>query len=125
MNVHRATCSCSVELYKQWFTLADFCQTGIFRGVFSVYYLPEGSAKLRWAGQGSGDILYSNMMSCPAHSRIFSKTGIYMGFSLYNIFTGRNSKAAMGVILVFRLQHCSIRVQRSSVGYSVAQKGAA
>ncbi len=54
MNVDRATCSCSVELYKQWFTLADFCQTGIFRGVFSVYYLPEGSAKLRWAGQGSG-----------------------------------------------------------------------
>jgi hypothetical protein len=24
MNVHSATCSCSVELYKQWFTLADF-----------------------------------------------------------------------------------------------------
>ena len=24
MQVHRATCSCSVELYKQWFTLADF-----------------------------------------------------------------------------------------------------
>jgi hypothetical protein len=50
MNVHRATCSCSVELYKQWFILADFCQTGIFRGVFSVYYLTEGSAKLRCAG---------------------------------------------------------------------------
>ncbi len=33
-----------------------FCQTGIFRGVFSIYYLPEGSAKLRWAGLGSGDI---------------------------------------------------------------------
>jgi hypothetical protein len=24
MNVLSATCSCSVELYKQWFTLADF-----------------------------------------------------------------------------------------------------
>ncbi len=23
MKVHSATCSCSVELYKQWFTLAD------------------------------------------------------------------------------------------------------
>ncbi len=30
-NVHSATCSCSVKLYKQWFTLADFfSQTGIF-----------------------------------------------------------------------------------------------
>jgi hypothetical protein len=24
MNVHSATCSCSVQLYKQWYTLADF-----------------------------------------------------------------------------------------------------
>jgi hypothetical protein len=32
MQVHSATCSCSVELYKQWKTLADFCQTGIFAG---------------------------------------------------------------------------------------------
>ncbi len=24
MNVHSATCSCSIELYKQWYTLADF-----------------------------------------------------------------------------------------------------
>jgi hypothetical protein len=36
MNVHIATCSCSVELYKQWFTLADFLPNwGISRG-FSV-----------------------------------------------------------------------------------------
>jgi hypothetical protein len=24
MKVHRASCSCSVELYKQWYTLVDF-----------------------------------------------------------------------------------------------------
>jgi hypothetical protein len=24
MNVHSATCGCSVELYKLWYTLADF-----------------------------------------------------------------------------------------------------
>jgi hypothetical protein len=24
MNVHSAICSCSVQLYKQWYTLADF-----------------------------------------------------------------------------------------------------
>jgi hypothetical protein len=76
---------------KRW---RIFCQVGIFRGVFSENFLTEGSVKLRWAGgRGLGDI--SNMISCPALSRIFSKTGIYMGFSLYNIFTGRNSEAAM------------------------------
>jgi hypothetical protein len=34
MYVHSATCSCSVELYKQWYTSADFSQTGIFAGFF-------------------------------------------------------------------------------------------
>jgi hypothetical protein len=94
MNVHSATCSCSVELYKQWFTLADFfpklefsrgflsaavmagdiiffCLAGpvgdytgahtvIFRGVFPLYYSPEGRAKLRWAliGQVGRGALY-------------------------------------------------------------------
>jgi hypothetical protein len=37
MNVHSATCSCSVELYKLWFTLADFFPNWNFRGVFSTY----------------------------------------------------------------------------------------
>ena len=32
MNVHSTTCSYPVELYKLWYTLADFCQTGIFAG---------------------------------------------------------------------------------------------
>ncbi len=58
--------------------------------------------------------------------RIFSKTGI----SLYNInFAERISEAAMGgegwKNILFRVQRSSIRVQRSSVGYSVAQKDAA
>ena len=81
MNVHSATCSCSDELYKQWYTLADFLpswdisrgfldvsitsehsgkihiNTLIFCAVFSLYYLPEGSAELRWAGRGSGDTI--------------------------------------------------------------------
>jgi hypothetical protein len=34
MNVHSATCSCSVELYKLWNTLADFFPNWNFRGVF-------------------------------------------------------------------------------------------
>ncbi len=39
MYVHSATCSCSVELYKLWYTLADFfSQTGIFAG-FSLYII--------------------------------------------------------------------------------------
>jgi hypothetical protein len=102
MNVHNATCSCSVELYKQWYNLADFFPNwdisrgflsvyiiykagGIsaaamaleldiiffsragpdyslgpklcFYAAFSIYYSPEGLAKLRWAGRRSGDII--------------------------------------------------------------------
>jgi hypothetical protein len=38
MNVHSATCSCYVELYKQVYsTLADFLANLHFRGVFSPY----------------------------------------------------------------------------------------
>ncbi len=40
MNVHSATCSCYVELYKQWCTLADFFPNWNFRGVFSTLVLP-------------------------------------------------------------------------------------
>ncbi len=55
--------------------------------------------------------------------RIFSETGIYLN----NInFAERNSEAAMGMGgNIFRVQGSSIRVQRSSVGCSVAQEGAA
>jgi hypothetical protein len=36
-NVHSATCRCSVELYKQWFSLADFfAKRGQFAG-FSLH----------------------------------------------------------------------------------------
>ena len=49
MNVHRATCSCSVELYEQWFTLVDFLPNwDISRGFLYIsLILSEGSAKLR------------------------------------------------------------------------------
>jgi hypothetical protein len=50
MHVHRATCSCSVELYKLWYTFADFYPNWNFHGVFSTYTY---TAKLRWAGAGN------------------------------------------------------------------------
>jgi hypothetical protein len=36
MNVHSATWSYSVELYKLWYTSADFSLTGIFAGFLYV-----------------------------------------------------------------------------------------
>jgi hypothetical protein len=40
MKVHRATCSCSVELNKQRFTLVDFLPNwDISRGFLSVYII--------------------------------------------------------------------------------------
>jgi hypothetical protein len=37
MQAHSAICSCSVELYKQWYTLTDFLPNWNFRGAFSTY----------------------------------------------------------------------------------------
>ena len=54
MKAHRATCSCSVELYKQWFTLADFCQTGIFRGVFVCILFAGRISEAAMGGAGVG-----------------------------------------------------------------------
>jgi hypothetical protein len=40
MNVHSATSSCSIELYKQWYTLADLLPNwDISRGFLSVYII--------------------------------------------------------------------------------------
>jgi hypothetical protein len=64
------------------------------------------------------------------YSQICFKTGIFVGFSLYCIIlispegTARGG-GARGKIIVFRLQRSSIRIQRSSVGCSVAEKGKA
>jgi hypothetical protein len=74
-KVHSATCSCFGELYKQWYTLADFLPNRDFCGVlritnlavrisaavmagdiilFSIYYSPEGRAQLRLVGRVGG-----------------------------------------------------------------------
>jgi hypothetical protein len=116
MKVHSATCSCSVELYKLWYTLADFLPNwGISRGFLYISLISSQCCLV-------GCIVAQESTTIP---RIFSKTGI----CLYNInFAERNSEAAMGRgggIYVFRVHGSSIRVQRSSVGCSVARKGAA
>jgi hypothetical protein len=55
MNVHSATCSCSIDLDKLWYTLVYFgcflVEQGHFAG-FSVYFVIL-SEKLRWAGRGT------------------------------------------------------------------------
>ncbi len=60
MNVHSATCSCSVELFKQWYTLADFLANWHFRGV-SLYinYFPVRISEA--AMGGVGDIIFQNL----------------------------------------------------------------
>jgi hypothetical protein len=57
MEVHSATCSCSVELYKQWFTLADFLlKLGYFAG-FSLYII-NSPVRISEAAMGGAGILY-------------------------------------------------------------------
>ncbi len=99
MTVHRATCSCSVELYKQWYTLADFLPNwDISRGFF--YILFDG--RISEAAMGGEGVRGYNMINMKitelrtALSRIFSKIRISAGCSLYNInFAERDSEAAM------------------------------
>ncbi len=61
MNVHRATCSCSVELYKHWFTLADFlAKLGYFAG-FSLYIINFVGRISEAAMKGVGDIIFHKL----------------------------------------------------------------
>jgi hypothetical protein len=110
MTVHSATCSCSVELYKLWYTLADFLPNwDISRGFLYISLISSQCCL-------EGCIVAQESTTLP---RIFSKTGIY----LYNInFAERNSEAAMGRGggNIFRVHGSSIRVQRSSEGCSIA-----
>jgi hypothetical protein len=83
MKVHSATCSCSVELYKLWYTLADFSPNwDISRGFLSVYIIFN-------AGEISAAIreLYCTYVDFLQN----------WNFPLHNInFAERDSEAAMG-----------------------------
>ena len=59
MNVHSAICSWSVELYKQWFTLADF--------------LPNWDIS-------RGFLYISNIHIITKIVRTYGRTGKYMNF---------------------------------------------
>jgi hypothetical protein len=90
--VHRATCSFSIALYKQWYTLADFLPNWNFRGVFFKYHF------YRWKYQRScdsrGPYIFLPRWSC---RRLH--WGPYCDFSRdFSIYYSPDgtSKAAMG-----------------------------
>ncbi len=56
MNVHSATCSCSVELYKQWYTFADFFPNGNFAG-FSLHII-NFAARISEAATDRGHYIF-------------------------------------------------------------------
>jgi hypothetical protein len=54
MSVHSATCSCSIELYKQWYNLADFLPNwDISRGFLYISLITLMG--------GAGDIIFHNL----------------------------------------------------------------
>jgi hypothetical protein len=59
MNVHSATCSCSVELYKLWYTLADFLPNWNFRGVFFTYTVINFAVRISAAAMARDIIFFS------------------------------------------------------------------
>ncbi len=145
MQVHSATYSCSVELYQQWYTLADFQSNWNFRGVFSTnvsYKSLVGSMQLRW--HGTLYFLASLVQWEITRGPILR---FYAGFFLYIIRQKKTEKLRWagrgggGDIMFLEgcdgwgegysgkigsWQQCSsFRVRRSSEGCSIAQKGAA
>jgi hypothetical protein len=92
MTVHRATCSCSVELYKLWYTWADFfAKLGYFAGFFFNILFAGRNSEAAMGGAGVGEYNMISMKITELRttlSRIFSKIGISEGFSLYNIGRG-------------------------------------
>jgi hypothetical protein len=88
MNVHSATCSCSVELYELWYTLADFFQTGIFAGFF--YISLSGTVERYTHPPWQPEFGPEEKLFCFLKSR-----GVF--FSLYIInFVRRISETALG-----------------------------
>ncbi len=57
MNVHSATCSCSVELYKLWFIWRIFFPNWDFRGVFFTYHYSHLAVRISTAMM-AGDIIF-------------------------------------------------------------------
>jgi hypothetical protein len=76
MNVHSATCSCSVELYKLWYTLADFFPTGIFAG-FSLHII--NLAIRTSAAAMARDIIFFSLAG-PVGDYTGAHTVIFQGF---------------------------------------------
>ena len=75
MNVHSATCSRSVELYKLWYTLADFFAK---LGYFAVFFYTLFTVRFSDAAMGgAGDIIFSAWL-------------------FFILFAERISEAAMG-----------------------------
>ena len=76
MNIHIAPCSCSVELYKLWYTLADFSQTGIFAG-FSLHII-NLAVRISAAAMAGGIIFFS--LAGPVGDYTGAHTVIFQGF---------------------------------------------
>ena len=94
--------------------------TVIFCVVFSLRYSPKGSAKLRWAARRS----YDNKRAVLHFRGFFPKLEFL--FKILILPKGKEQRScAGGGGYIFRVQRSSIRVQRSSVGCSVSQKGKA
>ncbi len=107
MNVHSATCSCSAELYKQWYILADFLPNwDISRGFLHIINFAVRISEA--AMKGVGDIIFHNLgaqwkgtpSSCDL-SRFYPI-----------LFAARISEAAMGGAEVGRQNMINTRLSR-------------
>ncbi len=84
MQVHSATCSCSVELYKLRYTLVDLLPNWNFRGVFSTYrYLIYIAGRISAAAM-AGYILFFSLAG-PVGDYNGAHTAIFRGVFVYTV----------------------------------------
>jgi hypothetical protein len=71
--------SCIDELYEKWYLHFCFSQTGIFRGVFSIYYF---AGKISEAAMGgAGDIIF-HRLGAQWKDTLYPYVVIFRGFLL-------------------------------------------
>ncbi len=119
MQVHSATCSFSIALYKQCYTLADFLpKLGHFAGFSIISFMqPQGSAQLRWVGNIICFRVQRSSECCGVAQRVQAQLrGYSVALRVQRIQL--NAAYLRGIAKLNR-------VQCSSLGCSGAQEGAA
>jgi hypothetical protein len=110
----------NMTIRELYYTFADFFQNWNF-SIYNLYNINIAESSCRFTVPPTVALL--NFKNSGILWRVFCQTRIFAGFSLYIIH--RNELRWAGDIIFYRVPRSSYWVRHSSVGCSIAQKGAA